>query len=66
MVPVAATADGEHVAANPYQVCGCAEAHGVARWVPSLDEAPYVYWSLDECLRCGATWVSMPPFGEEP
>lgn len=56
MVPVAATADGEAIAARPWQVCGCDEFVGVARWVPPFDE----------CLRCGATWVSMPPFGEEP
>lgn len=69
MVPVGATAVGEAIAARPYQICGCPEAVGVARWVPAFDRADpaaYVYWAIDECLYCGASWVSMPPFGEEP
>lgn len=63
MVPVAATAEGERVEANPYQVCGCPESVGVARWVPALDEydsSPCWYWSIDECLSCGASWISYP------
>lgn len=66
MVPVAATDDGEAIAARPWQVCGCAPAIGVARWVPPFDRADslaYVYWSIDECLGCGASWVSYPEEG---
>ena len=69
MVPVGSTADGEPVPARPWQVCGCPPGIGVARWVPPVfrgDDEPYawVYWSIDECLGCGASWVSYPE--EEP
>lgn len=70
MVPVASTADGEAVPARPYQICGCDDSVGVARWVPEMTApAPYsigTYWSIDECLSCGASWISYPLEDEQP